>query len=41
MHYISDLAKKMFDGFAYDWLVEGFDKNIRKELDFNIEAANM
>ena len=41
MHCFSDLAKMVFDDFAYEWLVEGFDRNIRKELDFKIEAANM
>ena len=36
-----DVAKWMFKEFNYEWLVEGFEKNIRIELDFKREAANM
>ena len=35
------VAKWLFKDFHYEWLVEGFDKNIRIELDFLREAANM
>jgi predicted unusual protein kinase regulating ubiquinone biosynthesis (AarF/ABC1/UbiB family) len=28
------IAKYLFKDFQYEWLVEGFDKNIRIELDF-------
>jgi predicted unusual protein kinase regulating ubiquinone biosynthesis (AarF/ABC1/UbiB family) len=35
------VAKWLFDDFSYTWLVEGFEKNIKIELDFRTEAANM
>ena len=41
MHMFVKVAKFMFDEFHYQWLVDGFEKNIRKELDFMIEASNM
>ena len=41
MHWFVWGAKKMFDDFRYEWLVEEFDKNIRNELDFVKEAKNL
>lgn len=35
------VAKWLFKEFNYQWLVEGFEKNIKIELDFRTEAANM
>ena len=36
-----DIAKMIFKDFKYEWLIEEFDKNIHKELDFNKEAQNL
>lgn len=35
------IAKMLFDDFKYGWLIEEFDKNIHRELDFKAEAANL
>ena len=34
-------AKFFFTDFKYSWLVEEFDKNIHKELDFQKEGENI
>jgi predicted unusual protein kinase regulating ubiquinone biosynthesis (AarF/ABC1/UbiB family) len=35
------IAKYLFKDFKYSWLIEEFDRNIHKELDFVHEAGNM
>ena len=35
------VAKYFFNDFKYSWLIEEFDKNIHKELNFEMEADNL
>ena len=35
------IAKSIFHDFKYAWLIEEFDKNIHKELNFEKEADNL
>ncbi len=35
------LGERMFPKFRYRWLVEELSKNLPKELDFKLEAANI
>lgn len=42
MHNFVKAAKYLFgENFKYGWLIEEFDKNIHRELDFEQEAANL
>lgn len=35
------IAKYFFKDFKYAWLIEQFDKNIHRELDFQKQAENI
>lgn len=41
LHGFVQAAKWLFKEFNYEWLVDGFEKNMRIELDFTREAQNM
>jgi predicted unusual protein kinase regulating ubiquinone biosynthesis (AarF/ABC1/UbiB family) len=41
MRMFVNTAKMLFKDFKYEWLLEEFECNIKKELDFEQEAHNM